>query len=34
MAIYVQVDGIPGDATQESHKKWVDVAALNWGVHS
>jgi type VI secretion system secreted protein Hcp len=33
MAIYVQIDGIQGDATHETHKKWVDVAAMNWGVH-
>jgi type VI secretion system secreted protein Hcp len=33
MAIYVQIDGIQGDATQENHKKWMDVASLNWGVH-
>ncbi len=32
MAIYVNYDGIPGEATQENHKKWIDVMSLSWGV--
>lgn len=32
MAIYVKYDGIDGEATHESHKKWLDVASLQWGV--
>ncbi|MEP9379128.1 type VI secretion system tube protein Hcp [Aquabacter sp. CN5-332] len=32
MAIYLNYDGIQGEATQESHKKWIDVLSLSWGV--
>lgn len=32
MAIYVKYDGIDGEATHESHKKWLDVASIQWGV--
>lgn len=31
MAIYIKYDGIDGEATHESHKKWLDVASLQWG---
>ncbi|CBS86350.1 Hcp family type VI secretion system effector [Azospirillum lipoferum] len=32
MAIYVKYDGIDGEATHETHKKWLDVSSLQWGV--
>ena len=32
MAIYVNYDGIQGEATQQDHKKWIDVLSLSWGV--
>lgn len=32
MGIYVNFDGIPGDATEQNHKKWIDVASIQWGV--
>ena len=32
MAIYVKYDGIHGEATQENHKKWLDVTSLQWGM--
>lgn len=32
MAIYVKIDGIEGDATHESHKNWVDVGSMQFGV--
>ncbi|OYZ66311.1 MAG: hypothetical protein B7Y12_23110, partial [Rhizobiales bacterium 24-66-13] len=32
MAIYVNYDGIPGEATQQDHTKWIDVLSLSWGV--
>jgi type VI secretion system secreted protein Hcp len=32
MPIYLQVDGIQGDATQEQHKKWMDIEAIHWNV--
>jgi len=32
MAIYVQMDGIEGDATQEQHKKWLTIESMHWGV--
>ncbi|MFV0334221.1 MAG: Hcp family type VI secretion system effector [Tropicimonas sp.] len=32
MPIYLQLDGIPGDATHETHKAWMDVESLHWNV--
>ncbi|MGQ3673891.1 type VI secretion system tube protein Hcp, partial [Xanthobacter sp. TB0139] len=32
MAIYLKFDGIDGEATQDDHKKWIDVLSLSWGV--
>ncbi|TWF50071.1 Hcp family type VI secretion system effector [Neorhizobium alkalisoli] len=32
MPIYLQIDGIQGDATHEQHKKWMDIEAIHWNV--
>ncbi|MDR3435255.1 type VI secretion system tube protein Hcp [Telmatospirillum sp.] len=32
MPIYLQIDGIQGDATQQNHTGWTDIKSLNWGV--
>lgn len=32
MPIYLQIDGIEGDATQEQHRRWTDIEALHWHV--
>lgn len=32
MPIYLQIDGIQGDATHEQHKNWLDIEALHWDV--
>ena len=32
MGIYMNFDGIEGEATQQDHKKWIDVLSLSWGV--
>ncbi|MER0237082.1 type VI secretion system tube protein Hcp [Fulvimarina sp. MAC8] len=32
MPIYLQIDGIQGDATQEQHRKWMDIEAIHWNV--
>ncbi|MTJ83163.1 MAG: type VI secretion system tube protein Hcp [Telmatospirillum sp.] len=32
MPIYLQIDGIPGDATQQNHTKWTDIKTMTWGV--
>lgn len=32
MPIYLQMDGIQGDATQQNHQKWTDIKSLDWGV--
>ena len=32
MAIYIDIEGIKGDATHQNHKKWLDVDSLQWGV--
>ena len=29
--IYVNFNGIKGQATQEDHKKWIDILSLQWG---
>lgn len=31
MSIYVKFDGIDGDATEENHKKWIEVSSLQFG---
>lgn len=31
MGIYMNFDGIEGEATQQDHKKWIDVLSLSWG---
>ncbi len=32
MPIYLQIDGIQGDATHETHKQWTDIKAMHWNV--
>ncbi|MFV0491047.1 MAG: Hcp family type VI secretion system effector [Pseudorhodobacter sp.] len=32
MPIYLQLDGIPGDATHETHKQWMDIESIHWNV--
>lgn len=32
MPIYLQIDGIQGDATQQDHVKWMDIEAIHWNV--
>ncbi len=32
MAIYIKYEGIDGEATHETHKKWLDIGSLQWGV--
>ncbi|MBA8903014.1 MULTISPECIES: type VI secretion system tube protein Hcp [unclassified Phyllobacterium] len=32
MPIYLQIDGIKGDATQETHKQWMDIEAIHFNV--
>ncbi len=32
MAIYVKYEGIDGEATHDTHKKWLDVSSLQWGM--
>ncbi|MBB6253240.1 Hcp family type VI secretion system effector [Nitrospirillum iridis] len=32
MPIYLQIDGIAGDATQQNHQQWTDIKTLQWGV--
>lgn len=32
MPIYLQIDGIQGDATHETHKQWMDIEAIHWDV--
>ncbi|QND55161.1 Hcp1 family type VI secretion system effector (plasmid) [Phyllobacterium sp. 628] len=32
MPIYLQIDGIKGDATHETHKQWMNIEAIHWNV--
>jgi len=32
MAIYMNYDGIPGEATQQDHKNWIDLHSLQFGI--
>lgn len=32
MAIYLKYEGIDGEATHDSHKKWIDVGSLQFGL--
>ena len=32
MPIYLQMDGIQGDATHETHRRWTDIESLHWNV--
>lgn len=32
MPIYLQIDGIKGDATHETHRQWMDIDAIHWNV--
>ncbi len=32
MPIYLQIEGIQGDATHETHKQWMDIDAIHWDV--
>jgi len=32
MAIYVKYEGIDGEATHDTHKKWLDVSSVQWGM--
>ncbi|MBF0332323.1 MAG: type VI secretion system tube protein Hcp [Alphaproteobacteria bacterium] len=31
MAIYLQLDKVPGDSTHEKHKDWITIDRLEWG---
>lgn len=32
MAIYLQLDGVKGDATQQNHVGWTDIGTMDWHV--
>ncbi|MGN6450986.1 MAG: Hcp family type VI secretion system effector [Brucella intermedia] len=32
MAIYLQIEGIKGDATQGQHKDWIEITTIDFGV--
>ena len=32
MPIYLELEGIPGDATQEQHRGWMDIETLHFNV--
>lgn len=32
MGLYLKYDGIDGEATEQNHKKWIDISSLQWGV--
>lgn len=32
MPIYMQLDGIEGDATHQTHQNWTDIKSLSWDI--
>lgn len=32
MAIYMKYDGIDGEATHDSHQKWIDISSMQFGI--
>jgi type VI secretion system secreted protein Hcp len=30
--VYLQIDGIKGESTDDKHKDWIECTAVNWGV--
>ena len=32
MAIYMEYQGVPGDATAESHTAWITLSSCQWGI--
>jgi type VI secretion system secreted protein Hcp len=33
MAMYIQIDGIPGESTDSDHKDWIDLTSTSLSVH-
>ena len=29
---YIQIDGIPGESTDDKHKDWIQITSVNWGM--
>ena len=29
--MFLQIDGVPGESTQELHRDWIDIDGFNWG---
>jgi type VI secretion system secreted protein Hcp len=30
ITMFLQIDGVPGESTQELHQNWIDIDAFNW----
>ena len=30
--VYLQIDGIKGESTDDKHKEWIECTSVNWGV--
>lgn len=31
--VYLQIDGIKGESTDDQHKEWVECDSVRWGIH-
>jgi type VI secretion system secreted protein Hcp len=31
--VYLQIDGIKGESSDDKHKDWIECASVNWGIH-
>jgi len=31
--VYLQIDGVSGESTDDKHKGWIEVEAVDWGVN-
>jgi type VI secretion system secreted protein Hcp len=32
VAIYLKIEGVSGDVTEETHKEWIELSSFQWGV--
>ena len=30
--VYLQIDGVNGESSDDKHKRWIEVVVVDWGV--
>jgi len=33
-AVFLKIEGIDGESTDSTHKEWIDVLSIDWGMHT